>query len=103
MKLMAEILKDPAFPETDFEQIRQQQITGIDRGRTEPTTLAAQALQANLRPFPRSDVRHARTIDEEIEDLKSPVDIPLKQRLGFNPDREPPAPEPTHTIARKGQ
>ena len=70
MGLMAEILKDPAFPESDFEQIRQQEITAIERGRTEPTTLAAQALQANLSPFPRTDVRHPRTIDEQIEDLK---------------------------------
>jgi len=70
MRLMAEVLKDPAFPESDFEQIRQQEITAIERGRTEPTTLAAQTLQANLSPFPRSDVRHPRTIDEQIEDLK---------------------------------
>ena len=27
------------------------------------------ALQANLSPYPRTDVRHVRTIDEEIEDL----------------------------------
>jgi zinc protease len=71
MRLMAEILKEPGFPESDFEQIRQQEITAIERGRTEPTTLAAQALQANLSPFPRSDVRHSRTIDEQIEDLKN--------------------------------
>jgi zinc protease len=70
MRLMAEILKEPAFPEADFEQIRQQEITAIERGRTEPGTLAIQALQANLSPFPRSDVRHSRTIDEQIEDLK---------------------------------
>ncbi len=70
MQLMAEILQQPAFPEADFEQIRQQEITALERGKTEPTTLAAEALQANLSPFPRSDVRHVRTIDEEIEDLK---------------------------------
>jgi len=70
MKLMVEVLKDPAFPEADFEQLRQQEIATIERGRTEPATLAAEALQANLSPFPRSDVRHSRTIDEQIEDLK---------------------------------
>ena len=70
MRLMAEILQQPAFPEADFEQIRQQEITALERGKTEPTTLAAEALQANLSPFPRSDVRHVRTIDEQIEDLK---------------------------------
>jgi len=70
MRLMAEILKEPAFPEADFEQIRQQEITAVERGRTEPATLAFEALQTNLSPFPRSDVRHNRTIDEQIEDLK---------------------------------
>jgi zinc protease len=70
MQLMAEILQQPAFPEADFDQIRQQEITSLERGKTEPATLAAEALQANLSPFPRSDVRHVRTIDEQIEDLQ---------------------------------
>jgi zinc protease len=64
-----EILRDPAFPESDFDQIRKQRIAQIDRGRTEPGTLVSQMLQANLSSYPRTDVRHVRTIDEEIEDL----------------------------------
>src|SRR5581483_6492893 len=64
------ILREPAFPASDFEQIRNQRIAQIERGRTEPGTLVSQALQADLSPYPRSDVRHVRTIDEQIEDLK---------------------------------
>jgi zinc protease len=71
MQLMAEILQQPAFPESDFDQIRQQAITSLERGKTDPGALAAEALQANLSPFPRTDVRHVRTIDEQIEDLKA--------------------------------
>jgi zinc protease len=70
MRLMAEILQQPAFPESDFDQIRQQAITALEREKTDPGALAAEALQANLSPFPRTDVRHVRTIDEQIEDLK---------------------------------
>ena len=69
LQLALEILREPAFPESDFDQIRRQRIAQIDRGRTEPGTLVTQALQSNLSPYPRSDVRHVRTIDEEIEDL----------------------------------
>lgn len=69
MRLAVEILRDPAFPESDFDQIRRQRIAQIDRSRTEPGTLVGQTLQANLSSYPRSDVRHVRTIDEEIEDL----------------------------------
>jgi zinc protease len=70
IRLALEILRDPAFPESDFEQIRNQRIAQIERGRSEPATLVTQTLQGNLSPYPRSDVRHVRTIDEEIEDLK---------------------------------
>jgi zinc protease len=70
MRLALEILREPAFPESDFDQIRNQRIAQIERGRTEPVTLVNQTLQANLSPYPRLDVRHVRTIDEEIEDLK---------------------------------
>jgi len=69
MRLAMEMLREPAFPESDFDQIRRQRIAAIDRGRTEPGTLVSQTLQSDLSPYPRSDVRHVRTIDEEIEDL----------------------------------
>ncbi len=71
LRLAVEILREPAFPAADFDQIRQQEIAQIERGRTEPGTLVPQLLQAHLSDFPRSDVRHIRTIDEEIEDLKA--------------------------------
>lgn len=71
IRLAVQIARDPLFPESDFEQIRTQQMNTIDRGRTDPARLASEALQGNLSPFPRSDVRHQRTIDEQIEDLKN--------------------------------
>jgi len=69
MRLAVEILREPAFPASDFDTIRKQRITAIDRGRTEPGTLVTQTLQGHISPYPRSDVRHVRTIDEQIEDL----------------------------------
>jgi zinc protease len=42
MRLAVEILRDPAFPESDFDQIRKQRIAQIDRSRTEPGTLVGQ-------------------------------------------------------------
>jgi zinc protease len=69
IRLAVELLREPAFPESDFDQIRKQRIAQVDRGRTEPGTLVILALQSALSPFPRNDVRHVRTIEEEIEDL----------------------------------
>jgi zinc protease len=69
LRLAVEILREPAFPESDFDQIRKQRVAQIDRSRTEPGALVSDALQRNLSPFPKTDVRYVRTIDEEIEDL----------------------------------
>jgi zinc protease len=71
LRLALEILREPAFPDADFDTIRKQRIAQLDRGRTEPGTLVSQALQGNLSAYPRTDVRHVRTIDEEIEDLNN--------------------------------
>jgi zinc protease len=69
LRLALEILREPAFPAADFDTIRKQRIAQIDRSRSEPGTLINQALQTHLNPYPRTDVRHVRTLDEEIEDL----------------------------------
>jgi len=71
LRLAVEILKEPSFPESDFDQIRRQEIAQIERGRTEPGTLVSQTLQSHISEFPRNDVRHVRTIDEEIADLNA--------------------------------
>jgi zinc protease len=71
IRLAVQIFRDPVFPESDFEQIRSQLMARVERNRTEPAALATEVLQGNLSPFPRTDVRHSRTIDEEIEDLKN--------------------------------
>jgi zinc protease len=71
LRLAAEILREPAFPEKDFEQIRQQRIAALERSRTEPGTLVSELLQRTLSPYPASDVRYVRTVEEEIEALKA--------------------------------
>jgi zinc protease len=71
LKLVAEILREPAFPEKEFELYKQQQLAAMENGRREPQTLARAALEQHLNPYPRGDMRHFMTSDEVIEDLKS--------------------------------
>jgi zinc protease len=70
LRLAAEILKEPAFPESEFETVRQQRIAGVEAGRSEPQSLAIAAFQRHINPYPRGDVRYVATPDEQIEDLK---------------------------------
>lgn len=69
IKLAMEILREPGFPESEFEQAKRQQLGAIERGKTEPASLAGEVLQRNLFPFPKENVRYVRTIEERIADL----------------------------------
>jgi len=69
LRLTAEILREPSFPENEFEQVRRQNITGIESGKSEPNVLASIEFSRHLNPYPRTDVRYLGTIDEQIEDL----------------------------------
>lgn len=70
LRLAAEILREPSFPEKEFDQLRQQRIAAVEASRTDPGRLAAIALDRRLNPYPRGDVRYVSNADEQIEDLK---------------------------------
>ena len=70
LRLAVEILREPVFPEKEFEQLRQQRIAGIEASRTDPRALATVALEKRLNPYPRGDVRYASSPEETIEDLQ---------------------------------
>jgi zinc protease len=70
LRLAAEVLREPAFPEREFEQFRQQRIAQIEAGKSEPTTLASIELNRHLNPYPTEDPRHVGTPDEQIANLK---------------------------------
>ena len=68
LRLAAEILREPSFPDAEFDSAKKQMIAGIENLRTDPDDLAPRALSRALNPFPRNDARYIRTIDEQIED-----------------------------------
>ncbi len=71
LQLAAEILREPSFPESDFEQIRQAAIAQLEAGRSEPQTMASIAMNRYLNAaYPPGDPRHSLTIDETIDELK---------------------------------
>ena len=70
LKLAAEILREPSFPDNEFETVRQQRIASAEAGRSEPQSLAFTEYQHRVNPYPRGDARYVSTADEQIEDLK---------------------------------
>ena len=70
LRLAAEILREPSFPDSEFETVRQQRIAAAETSRSDPQALAITEFQRHMNPYPRGDVRYVSTSDEQIEDLK---------------------------------
>lgn len=69
--LAGELLRRPAFPADAFDEVRRQALTGIESQRKEPDAVAENALARIGNPYPRGDVRHARTFDEMLQDVNA--------------------------------
>jgi zinc protease len=68
LRLAADILREPSFPDSEFDQVKKQRTAAIENRRTEPGSVAPLALERALYPYPRNNVRYVPTIDEDIED-----------------------------------
>jgi zinc protease len=68
LRLVAEMLREPSFPDSEFDSAKKQRIAGIENRRTEPAALAPLALERAMNPYPKDDVRYVGTIDEQIAD-----------------------------------
>jgi zinc protease len=66
LRLAAEILREPAFPASELEPMRQLQIAAIESGKSEPTAVASIEFNRHLNPWPPDDVRYVGTFDERV-------------------------------------
>jgi zinc protease len=66
LALLGEILREPAFPAEEFDVMKRMTKDFARRGLTEPSLLAQEALRRKLSPYPKGDVRYARTMEESL-------------------------------------
>ncbi len=71
IRLAGEIIRDPVFPESEFEQLKKVEITGTEAAKSEPNVLASIRLNSALSKYPKGDLRHVQTIDEELDEIKA--------------------------------
>ena len=71
LRLAGEILKEATLPESEFEEIRKEQLTYLDFGKTEPQSLAFTEITRTMYPYPKGDVRATLSIPEAIDEVKS--------------------------------
>ncbi len=71
LRLVAQVLKQPTFPASEFEQLKKQMIVDAESARNQPDTLAVQAIDQHFNRYPKSDWRAPLTIDEQIAAIKA--------------------------------
>ncbi|MEO9135276.1 MAG: pitrilysin family protein [Casimicrobiaceae bacterium] len=71
LRLAAEALREPAFPPSEFEQLKNELLARLEQSRTDPNAIARRAAARAGNPYPPDDVRYTPTIDEEIARVKA--------------------------------
>src|SRR5690606_3088417 len=71
LALAADILRNPVFPEAEFEQLRLQAITGMEAGRKEPGSVIGEAMGAAFDPWPADHPLRHKNYDTRMRELKA--------------------------------
>jgi zinc protease len=66
LRLVAEILREPAFPAQELDTLKRERATGLEESRTDPQQVAVRALRREGNPYLVGDPRYAPTLDEEL-------------------------------------
>lgn len=70
MKLAAEILREPSFPESDFDQLRTQRVRALERKPTEPTQMAPESLARDLSPWKPGDPMYGPEREAALDEMR---------------------------------
>jgi zinc protease len=71
VRLVGQLLREPAFPAEALEEVRRQALSSLEQGRKEPGAVVADVLARHGNPYPRGDLRHAPSFEEREQDLKA--------------------------------
>ncbi len=71
LKLVAEVLREPAFPAQEFEEMKRAALTGAESQRNDPSALAGVRLARHLQAYPTGHPHYTPTVEERIGWLKS--------------------------------
>jgi len=79
--IVADMLKNPAFDEEEFEKLKAERLAGIESNLSEPTAIANNEFGRLLNPYPKGDIRYIETMEEEIESIKA---VTLEEAKAFH-------------------
>ena len=70
VRLLAEMLQEPSFPESEFGTLRQERLVAIESQMAEPQARAFTAFQRHVSPWPEDHPLYVPTLEEEKQRLE---------------------------------
>ncbi|HZQ75357.1 MAG TPA: pitrilysin family protein [Burkholderiales bacterium] len=70
LRLVAEILEEPSFPPSEFEELKRAALTGAESQRSDPAAVAGVRLSRHLHDYPVGHPLYTPTLDERIQWLQ---------------------------------
>ena len=67
LRLVAEVLREPAFPASEFEELKRSALTGTQAQLSDPNANAEVRLARHLHPYPPGHRNYTPTLEERIE------------------------------------
>jgi zinc protease len=79
LRLVAEVLKEPAFDPKEFEIFQRQQLANLDQQKSDPGSIAFTAFQRATSPYPKGHPLYVETIDEQIASTQAITNDDIKK------------------------
>jgi zinc protease len=71
LRLAAHVLKEPSFPQGEYDQLVNQSVTGIMASLAEPEARAGDEIAKHFNIYPKGDWRYSPSLEESLEEVKS--------------------------------
>jgi zinc protease len=71
LRLVAEVLREPAFPANEFEQLKRALATSIASQKSDPSAVAGLQLTRHLNPYPPEHWLYTPTLEERLQRLQA--------------------------------
>ncbi len=67
-KLVGEVLRSPAFPGSELELLKEENLAAIEQEKSDPNAMGQIAFGRHMNPYPKGDVRYTATPEESAAD-----------------------------------
>lgn len=71
LQLVNEMLRQPSFPQNEFNIVKQEQLANIDQQKSDPQAIAFNVSNRLMSPYPKGHINYTPTFDERTEAVKS--------------------------------